>query len=130
MSDKITVPPSNTSTASRRLEWPRNTLFLAVADFTMPEIHYFWLLQACMASKYTISGCRRFYNARNTLFLAVADFTTPEIHYFWLSQVCMASKYSISERRSCATIESIPRCALRTGVSPAACRGRAGICVA
>ncbi len=65
----------------------------------MPEIHYFWLPQICMASKYIISGRRRIYNARNTLFLAAAEFTTLEIHYFWLPQICMASKYIISGRR-------------------------------
>ena len=56
-------------------------------------------LQTCMASKYTISGCRRFCNARNTLFLTVADLHGPEIHYFWPPQTCMAPKYTISGRR-------------------------------
>ena len=36
---------------------------LAAADFTMPEIHYFWPPQILQRSKYTISGCRRIYNA-------------------------------------------------------------------
>ena len=56
-------------------------------------------LQTCMASKYTISGCRRFCNARNTLFLVAADLHGPEIHYFWPPQTCMAPKYTISGRR-------------------------------
>jgi len=56
--------------------------FLAAADFTMPEIHYFWSSQNLQRSKYTISSRRGFCSARNTLFLAVAVFATPEIHYF------------------------------------------------
>ena len=59
---------SHAATGRCRLAWPRNTLFLTVADFAMPEIHYFWPSQVCMASKYTISGRRRLCNARNTLF--------------------------------------------------------------
>ena len=63
-------------------------------------------LQTCMASKYTISGCRRFCNARNTLFLTVADLHGPEIHYFWPPQVCMASKYTISDCRRLAWLRN------------------------
>ena len=81
----------------------RNTLFLAVADFAAPEIHYFWLSRILQRPKYTISGCRRFCSARNTLFLAVAEFTTPEIHYFRLSQNLQRLKYTISGcRRFCS----------------------------
>ena len=96
------MAPSNTSTASRRLAWPRRTLRQPLADLHGLVEHFDSLLQTCMASKYIISGRRRFYNARNTLFLVAADFTAPEIHYFWLLQVCMASKYSISGCRKFA----------------------------
>ncbi len=90
---------SHAATGRRRLAWPRNTLFLAVADFAMPEIHYFWPSQVLQRSKYTISGRRRLCNARNTLFLAAAGFATLEIHYFRPSQVLQRSKYTISGRR-------------------------------
>ena len=83
----------------------RNTLFLAVADFTMLEIHYFWPPRILQRSKYTISGRRGFCSARNTLFLAVAEFTTPEIHYFRPPQnlhiirktICPKSQNDLSE---------------------------------
>ena len=77
----------------------RNTLFLAVAEFAAPEIHYFWSSRIFRAPKYTISGRRRIYNARNTLFLAVAGFAALEIHYFWLSRILQRPKYTISGRR-------------------------------
>ena len=79
------MAPKYTISGRRRLAWPRNTLFLAIADFATP--------------KYTISGCRRLCNARNTLFLVAAGFATLEIHYFWSPQTCMASKYTISAPR-------------------------------
>ena len=72
---------------------------LAAADFTMPEIHYFWLSQVLQCSKYIISSRRGFCSARNTLFLAAADFAMLEIHYFWLSQILQCPKYTISGRR-------------------------------
>ena len=77
----------------------RNTLFLAVAGFAMPEIHYFWSSRILQCPKYIISGRCRFCSARNTLFLAVAEFATLEIHYFWLSQILQCLKYTISGRR-------------------------------
>ena len=52
----------------RRFWERRNTLFLAVAGFTMPEIHYFWPPQILQCPKYIISGRRKFYSARNTVF--------------------------------------------------------------
>ena len=88
-----------TISGRRRFYNARNTLFLAVAEFTTPEIHYFWPPQNLQRPKYTISGCRRFCSARNTLFLAVADFAAPEIHYFWPSRILQRSKYTISSRR-------------------------------
>ena len=88
-----------TISGRRKFAWPRNTLFLAVADFTTPEIHYFRLPQVLQRPKYTISGRRRLCNARNTLFLAAASFAMPEIHYFRSPQICMASKYTISAPR-------------------------------
>ena len=72
---------------------------MAAAEFTTPEIHYFWPPQNLQRSKYTISGRRGFCSARNTLFLAVADFAMLEIHYFWPSQILQCSKYTISGRR-------------------------------
>ena len=120
------MAPSNTSTASRRLAWPRRTLRRPLADLHGPIEHFDGLSQTCMAPsntstasrrlawprrtlrrpladlqglEYIISGRRRFYNPRNTLFLVAADFTTLEIHYFWPPQICMASKYIISGRR-------------------------------
>ena len=79
---RIFRAPKYTISGRRRIYNARNTLFLAAAEFTTPEIHYFWLSQVLQRSKYTISGCRRFCSARNTLFLAVADFAALEIHYF------------------------------------------------
>ena len=93
---------SHAATGRCRFAWPRNTLFPAAADFTMPEIHYFWPSQVLQCPKYTISGRRRFYNARNTLFLAVADLHGLEIHYFWPSQTLQCPKYTISGRRRLA----------------------------
>ena len=93
---------SHTATGRCRLAWLRNTLFPVAASFAMPEIHYFWSPQTCMAPKYTISGRRRFCNARNTLFLAAAGFATLEIHYFRSPQVLQRSKYTISGRRRLA----------------------------
>ena len=93
---------SHTATGRCRFAWPRNTLFLAAADFAMPEIHYFWSPQVLQRPKYTISGRRRLAWPRNTLFLVAADFATLEIHYFWLSQTLQRSKYTISGRRRLA----------------------------
>ena len=96
------MAPKYTISGRRKFCNARNTLFLTVADFAMPEIHYFRSPQVLQRPKYTISGYRRFCNARNTLFLTVADFATPEIHYFWSPQTCMAPKYTISGRRRLA----------------------------
>ncbi len=53
-----------TATGRRRIYNARNTLFLVVADFAAPEIHYFWLSQSCNSSKYTATGRRRFATTR------------------------------------------------------------------
>ena len=96
---RILRAPKYTISGRRRFYSARNTLFLAVAEFTTPEIHYFWPSQVLQRPKYTISGCRRFYNARNTLFLVVVDFVALEIHYFGPSQNLQCPKYTISGRR-------------------------------
>ena len=57
---RIFRAPKYTISGRRRIYNARNTLFLAAAEFTTPEIHYFWLSQVLQRSKYTISGCRRF----------------------------------------------------------------------
>ena len=89
---------SHAATGRRRLAWPRNTLFLAVAGFATLEIHYFRPPQVLQCPKYTISGRRRFAWLRNTLFPVAADLHGLEIHYFWPPQTCMAPKYTISGR--------------------------------
>ena len=96
---QICMASKYTISDRRRLAWLRNTLFLAAADFAMPEIHYFSSPQVLQRPKYTISGRRRFAWLRNTLFLVAAGFATLEIHYFWPPQTCMAPKYTISAPR-------------------------------
>ena len=93
---QICMAPKYTISGRRRFCNARNTLFLTVADFAMPEIHYFWLPQVLQRSKYTISGRRRLAWPRNTLFLAAADLHGSEIHYFWSPQVLQRPKYTIS----------------------------------
>ena len=53
---QICMAPKYTISGRRKFCNARNTLFLTVADFATPEIHYFWPPQTCMASKYTISA--------------------------------------------------------------------------
>ena len=79
---QICMASKYTISGRRKFCNARNTLFLTVADFATPEIHYFRSPQVLQRPKYTISGCRRLCNARNTLFLAAADLHGSEIHYF------------------------------------------------
>ena len=119
-SSQILQRSKYTISGRRRFCSARNTLFLTVADFAAPEIHYFWSSRILQRPKYTISGRRGFCSARNTLFLAVADFTILEIHYFWPPQVLQRSKYIISGCRRFATAQNTQRRAVADLQQPVA----------
>ena len=92
----ICMASKYTISGRRRFLGCRNTLFLAAADFTMPEIHYFRPSQACMAPIYSISTPSRLAWLRYTVYQPQAGLHGSDIQYINPKQACRAPIYSIS----------------------------------